>query len=195
MRIAVVFDWAFDWSPDQHAAQMAKEIRNRRNIEPWMHYQVANSLRKNGHDVLLFGIKDDPHAMSSVLAEWKPDLVFNATEAFLDNPHLDYLVPALLEAEGYRVIAVEDGEKALAQLRTVAIDLVVSDFMMPRLDGLALCAAMRADASLARIPVILMSASVTVAIPPGPPIVARMQKPLLFERLLARVREALDGRG
>jgi D-alanine-D-alanine ligase len=102
MRIAVVFDSSFDWSPDQHAARMAKEIANRRNVEPEMHYQVANSLRKNGHDVLLFGITDDPHAMSTQLGEWKPDLVFNATEAFLDNSNLDYLVPALLEAEGYR---------------------------------------------------------------------------------------------
>lgn len=102
MRIVVVFDSSFDWSPDQHAAEMAKEIANRRNVEPEMHYQVANALRKNGHDVLLFGIKDDPHAMSTQLAEWKPDLVFNATEAFLDNSNLDYLVPALLEAEGYR---------------------------------------------------------------------------------------------
>jgi D-alanine-D-alanine ligase len=102
MRIVVVFDSSFDWSPDQHAAEMAKEIANRRNVEPEMHYQVANSLRKNGHDVLLFGIKDDPHAMSAKLGEWKPDLVFNATEAFLDNSNLDYLVPALLEAEGYR---------------------------------------------------------------------------------------------
>ena len=102
MRIAVVFDTSFDWSPEQHAAEMAKEIANRRNAEPEMHYQVANALRKNGHDVLLIGIKDDPHSMSSQLGEWKPDLVFNATEAFLDNSDLDYLVPALLEAEGYR---------------------------------------------------------------------------------------------
>lgn len=102
MRIVVVFDSSFDWSPDQHAATMAKEIANRRNTEPEMHYQVANSLRKNGHDVLLLGVKDDPHAMSTQLGEWKPDLVFNATEAFLDNSNLDYLVPALLEAEGYR---------------------------------------------------------------------------------------------
>jgi D-alanine-D-alanine ligase len=102
MRIAVVFDYYFDWSPDQHAAEMAKEIANRRNAEPEMHYQVANSLRKSGHDILLFGIKDDPHAMSTQLGQWKPDLVFNATEAFLDNSNLDYLVPALLEAEGYR---------------------------------------------------------------------------------------------
>lgn len=102
MKIAVVFDTSFDWSPEQHAAEMAKEIANRRNAEPEMHYQIANSLRKNGHDVLLFGIQDNPHAMSKQLGEWKPDLVFNATEAFLDNSNLDYLVPALLEAEGYR---------------------------------------------------------------------------------------------
>src|SRR3954470_22136705 len=102
MRVAVVFDSSFDWSPEQHAAEMAKEIANRKNVEPEMHYQVANSLRKNGHDILLFGIKDDPHAMSGQLGQWKPDLVFNATEAFLDNSNLDSLVPALLEAEGYR---------------------------------------------------------------------------------------------
>lgn len=102
MRIAVVFDSSFDWSPEQHAAEMAKEIANRRNAEPEMHYQVAHALRKNGHEILMFGIKDDPHAMSSKLGEWKPDLVFNATEAFLDNSNLDYLVPALLEAENYR---------------------------------------------------------------------------------------------
>jgi D-alanine-D-alanine ligase len=40
--------------------------------------------------------------MSSRLADWKPALVFNATEAFLANSELDYLIPALLEAEGYR---------------------------------------------------------------------------------------------
>jgi D-alanine-D-alanine ligase len=102
MRVVVVFDSGFDWSSDQHAAQMAKEIANRTHAEPEMHYQIGNSLRKSGHDVFFFGIKDDPHAMSTKLAEWKPDLVFNATEAFLDNSNLDYLVPALLEAEGYR---------------------------------------------------------------------------------------------
>jgi D-alanine-D-alanine ligase len=102
MRVAVVFDSSFDWSPDQHAAEMAKEIANRKHAEPEMHYQVANALRKNGHDILLIGIKDDPHSMSAQLGAWKPDVVFNATEAFLDNSNLDYLVPALLEAEGYR---------------------------------------------------------------------------------------------
>src|SRR5690349_7383560 len=102
MRIAVVFDSPYDWTPDQHAAEMAKAIKNRKQVEPDMEFQVAQALQKNGHDVLLLGIHDDLRDMSARLADWKPDLVFNATEAFQENSNLDYLVPALLEAEGYR---------------------------------------------------------------------------------------------
>ena len=102
MRIAVVFDSPFDWTPEQHAAEMAKQIKNRTKVEPEMEYQVANALVKNGHEVICIGIHDDLRDMSARLGEWKPDLVFNATEAFLENSNLDYLVPALLEAEGYR---------------------------------------------------------------------------------------------
>ena len=102
MRIAVVFDSPVDWTAEQHAAEMRKQIGNRRDVEPEMEYQVANALVKNGHEVLTIGIHDDLRYMSSALGDWKPDLVFNATEAFLENSNLDYLVPALLEAEGYR---------------------------------------------------------------------------------------------
>ena len=103
MRVAVVFDTPYEgWTPEQHAVQMAKDLANWKKAEPDMEYQVAQALQKNGHDVLLIGIHDDLRDMSARLADWKPDLVFNATEAFLDNISLDYLVPALLEAEGYR---------------------------------------------------------------------------------------------
>jgi len=101
MRIAVVFDSPYEWPPERHTEEMAKELKNRRNVEPEMEYQVANALVKNGHEVELIGIRDDLRDMSTRLGEFKPDLVFNATEAFLDNSNLDYLVPALLEAEGY----------------------------------------------------------------------------------------------
>ncbi len=100
----------------------------------------------------------------------------------------------LLEAEGYRVIAVDDGEQALARLRSEHVDLVVTDYMMPKLDGLALCDAMRSDPALAGIPVILMTAAVRVVPPSGPPIVAWMEKPLLFDRLLERIAEQLPKR-
>lgn len=103
MRIAVVFDTPFaDWTPERHAAQLIEDFKNRKVQEPDMEYQVARALQRNGHDVLLIGVHDDLRDMSKRLGEWKPDLVFNATEAFNENAELDYLIPALLEAEGYR---------------------------------------------------------------------------------------------
>lgn len=103
MRIAVVFDTPYpDWGPDQHATQMAKELENADAVEPEMEYQVAEALQANKHDVLLLGVHDDLRDASERLADWKPDLVFNATEAYLYNAELDYLIPAMLEAQGHR---------------------------------------------------------------------------------------------
>ncbi len=103
MRIALVFDTPYpDWSPEQHAGQMAHELAQGPEAEAEMEYQVAEALLANGHEVLLIGVHEDLRDVSARLADWKPALVFNATEAYLHNAELDYLVPAMLEAEGYR---------------------------------------------------------------------------------------------
>lgn len=103
MRIAVVFDTPYvGWTPEQHAAQMTVDIKNWRKVEPDMEYQVAQALQKNGHEVVLIGVNNDLQEMKAQLAACKPDVVVNATEAFLGNSKLDYLIPGLLEAEGYR---------------------------------------------------------------------------------------------
>ncbi len=57
------------------------------------------------------------------------------------------------------VETVADGEAALARARVHRPDLVVADLEMPKMDGLALCRALRADAGLQTIPVILLAAS------------------------------------
>jgi PAS domain S-box-containing protein len=58
----------------------------------------------------------------------------------------------------YRVEVVADGEAALAAVRRERPDLILSDIMMPRLDGSGLLKALRADESLRSIPLILLSA-------------------------------------
>ena len=63
-----------------------------------------------------------------------------------------------LLAEHYEVEAVADGEAALAAARARRPDLIVSDVMMPKLDGFGLLRALRADAALANVPVVLLSA-------------------------------------
>jgi len=103
MRIAVVFNSPHEgWTPDQHFTQLTKELANSQKVEPEMEYQIAAALQRNKHDVLLVGVHDDLRDMRERLGGWKPELVVNATEAYLQNSELDYLVPALLEAEGYR---------------------------------------------------------------------------------------------
>ncbi len=75
-----------------------------------------------------------------------------------DNADMREYLVRLLRGAGYQVDAVTDGRYALDRIRTDLPDLVVSDVMMPRLDGLALVAALRADPHTVGVPVLLLSA-------------------------------------
>ncbi len=66
--------------------------------------------------------------------------------------------PGCCARPGYEVHTVADGRAALDAARARPPDLVVSDVMMPRLDGLQLVAALRADPRTAGTPVLLLSA-------------------------------------
>jgi signal transduction histidine kinase/DNA-binding response OmpR family regulator len=74
-----------------------------------------------------------------------------------DNADMREYLGRLL-APGYRVTAVADGLAALEAARAGPPDLVISDVMMPGLDGLGLVAALRADPATASVPVLLLSA-------------------------------------
>jgi D-alanine-D-alanine ligase len=103
LRIAVVFDTPYGgWSHPDHARQMASEVAAWHDDEPEMEYQVADALRERGHEVFLIGVRDDLQDLVRALDELHPDLVFNGAEAFSGNPGLEYLIPGVLEAEGYR---------------------------------------------------------------------------------------------
>ena len=75
-----------------------------------------------------------------------------------DNADIRVYVRRHLEAGGYRVVEAGDGEEALVQIRARLPDLVVSDVMMPRLDGLGLCRAIRSDPETDFVPVLLLTA-------------------------------------
>ncbi len=74
-----------------------------------------------------------------------------------DNADMRDYVRRLL-ADRYVVEVVVDGEEALAAIRAKRPDLVLTDVMMPRLDGLGLLQTIRADPELRDLPVILLSA-------------------------------------
>ena len=75
-----------------------------------------------------------------------------------DNADMRAYVGRLLAAQGYSVEAVADGAAALEAARREPPDLVLSDVMMPRLDGFGLLRALRADPALRDRPIILLSA-------------------------------------
>ncbi len=75
-----------------------------------------------------------------------------------DNADMRDYLARLLRSAGYQVQTVNDGQQALDAVRADSPDLVVSDVMMPGLDGLALVSALRTDPRTAAVPVLLLSA-------------------------------------
>ncbi len=96
----------------------------------------------------------------------------------------------LFEPEGYRVLTAANGDEALELLGSDHVDLVITDYKMPKMDGVELCERMRADERWREIPVILTSATFAKRAWP-PQVVGFLRKPLLFATLLALVQKAL----
>jgi CheY-like chemotaxis protein len=69
------------------------------------------------------------------------------------------LMSFVLEQHGYAVVAAFDGQQALDRLENASVDLVLTDLTMPKIDGLALTRALRADARFANTPIIIVTAS------------------------------------
>jgi DNA-binding response OmpR family regulator len=75
-----------------------------------------------------------------------------------DSPTILKVVQLVLTKAGFRVETASDGEAGLASAREVHPDLILLDFVMPRMNGYQVCRSLTADTALRGIPVVLMSA-------------------------------------
>ncbi len=75
-----------------------------------------------------------------------------------DDPVILELLRVNFEIEGFDVICAKDGEEGLLRARNDRPDVVISDIMMPRRDGLQLLADLKGGQSTQDLPVILLSA-------------------------------------
>ena len=75
-----------------------------------------------------------------------------------DDPVIQKLLQVNFEMEGYSVITAGDGEEGLRRAQSERPDIVLLDIMMPKMNGLEVAAALKADDETAGIPVILLSA-------------------------------------
>jgi CheY-like chemotaxis protein len=67
------------------------------------------------------------------------------------------LIKVYLIARDTELLEAKDGQEALGVIRTIPPDLVLADLRMPRLDGFGLCSALKADPTLRRIPVVILT--------------------------------------
>jgi len=75
-----------------------------------------------------------------------------------DEPHILHVVATKLKNAGYEVATALDGEEGWQMACEAPPDLIITDYQMPVLSGLELCARLRADEGLKSIPVLMLTA-------------------------------------
>ena len=75
-----------------------------------------------------------------------------------DEPNQLELLAFNLMKAGFDVYRASDGRQALAMVESISPDIVILDWMMPEMSGIDVCKTMRASATMASIPVIMLSA-------------------------------------
>lgn len=114
-----------------------------------------------------------------------------------DEPLLRRLLRSMLERGGFEVDEAQDGLDALAKIQTNIPDLLIVDYMMPKMDGPDTCRAVRCQKQTAHLPVIMLSArtddrSAQQSIDAGATLC--LQKPLGFRDLVGSVKQLLHHR-
>lgn len=82
-----------------------------------------------------------------------------------DERALRKVMELVLQGEGYDVMTANNGREALALLAQSRPDLIISDFVMPEMDGGELVRRVRADTRLSDTPILLMSSAFPAELP------------------------------
>jgi DNA-binding response OmpR family regulator len=75
-----------------------------------------------------------------------------------DEPNIVLALKLLMHKQGYEVRTVDDGEHVLQAAREFHPDLILLDIMMPKMDGYEVCQAIRSDALLKGVRIIMLTA-------------------------------------
>ncbi len=112
-----------------------------------------------------------------------------------DDAWMSDAISTLLSDEGYKTLSAKHGQEALEHLRSMPRpDLILLDLMMPVMDGRAFLAEQRKDPELAKIPVIIMSASDQLDRLTDLEVAGRLAKSLDVDILLNAIEAIFEGK-
>jgi len=74
-----------------------------------------------------------------------------------DSKSMRQLVSFTLQKEGYQVVEAVDGREALAKVKEVAVNMVITDLNMPNMDGIELIRTLRADPAFKFVPIVMLT--------------------------------------
>lgn len=75
-----------------------------------------------------------------------------------DDPLNQRLLSLMLQREGYEIITANDGVEGLKELEANHVDLVITDYSMPNMDGRKLVEEIRRDDTYKNLPIIVLTA-------------------------------------
>ncbi|WP_244147138.1 response regulator [Paraburkholderia bryophila] len=121
---------------NHHRGRLAKRCRSMENsgtifAQPCFRDKKRNEINAIMHTILL--VDDEPE----ILAAWR----------------------LILEMEGYAVVCASNGVEALARVESCRVDLVVTDWMMPHIDGGELCTRLKRKPEFANVPILVHTSS------------------------------------
>jgi CheY-like chemotaxis protein len=103
------------------------------------------------------------------------------------DQHVRELQSFFLNKAGFSVEFAEDGQCALDRVRRAAPALLITEILIPRIDGLTLCRLIRSDATVADVPVIVFSILAAGARANDAGAAAFLRKPLVESTFLAAI--------
>jgi DNA-binding response OmpR family regulator len=109
-----------------------------------------------------------------------------------DDPDIRLFLEFGLKKAGFEILLAANGAKALDRLKEQTPDLIITDAMMPVLDGYGLIRAVKKETAWSRIPLIMLTGQESEKTPEGTPQPeVYMKKPFTTAAILAEIEELL----
>ncbi|MDH4161802.1 MAG: response regulator [Nitrospirota bacterium] len=112
-----------------------------------------------------------------------------------DSPTVQRLIEMILASQGYKVVLASDGEEGIAKAKSERPELILVDFVMPKMNGYQVCKTLKDDPEFRDTPIILVTSKgdkVGSKFVDTLGITEYFTKPFQPEELLSKIREVLD---